>query len=568
MRHLRLLLCSLALLALFAPTVRAQDPELRTPPAPVEEAPQGVRNKWHPDDVATLLAIYNDIQLAKQKLSDAEAALLAVCTETKAARDALGKAEAAFIALSFAGPLQWLDPDPPVDPDPDPDPDPTDPDAPFEGHEFTGLPFNAPAIPNYRIPTIDDCDWIIEDDAKKTAVSTHGLPAIDKYNNNIAAAYRASIKAGHTLPITFGIWGNGGRVHVGGLYNANSDHSLTVTNPDGSYQSLSVEFVGLDDSCEIMLGWATKYGYPDYIGAYNIGLRGPNDSFIIRANEGVDKIVIDGCWWLPNVGFGPGGMHASGIHVDNWHTFVWRNHQFRGVLPSDPGTLFREHSAYLKSCIDNDGGTWIVGNNLLNGGRTGFQIRPQRLSSDGTLEDARPQGVVVVAYNTSDGYGDHGDGGGAITVWSNPDNDTYVFGNKITDAFFQCLVVSPQAPDRDFTNANGFPIKSLYLYDNEFENERSRRGCASITGVETVHLFWDNTFDGSPNADLALDSSWAMHAVQGPANGEVRIYGRQNVDYIKTLNVKTWDPNNSNGGLPVPKATLESYFVPMPPPGG
>jgi hypothetical protein len=437
--------------------------------------------------------------------------------------------------------------EPPVDP-------PVDP-------SFPGLPFEVPNIPEYEVPTIADCEWTVQNGVY---TSTLGLPN----ETTVRDAFRASMTAGHEKPITFGVWDVVGRAIVGGIWNGDADHSITMKDENGVWMTdLSVQFLGLDDSCEVMLGWTSTYGYPEHVGAFNIGLRGPNDSFIIRANSGVDKLLIDGCWWLPSVSFTGNQKHASGMHIDKWKTLVWRNHQFRGVLPSDPGTDLREHSGYLKSCIGTgpEGGTWIVSNNLLGGNRTGFQIRP-----DNGINPF-PKGPTVIAYNVADGFGwNHGstgetyDGGAVLTVWSNPNDDVFMFGNTITDGKYACMTLSTQSPAKNFLNDNGFPIKSLYLYDNTFENQRGDRGCGSISSIEQVHLY-SSTFDGPLNGDLTMDSTWAM-TVGGIANGNVSIYGQAYLDYLKGIRVKTHDPNNWSQTIPMPDSQLESYLVPVPPP--
>ena len=113
-------------------------------------------------------------------------------------------------------------------------------------------------------------------------------------------------------------------------------------------------------------------------------------------------------------------------------------------------------------------------------------------------------------------------------------------------------------------NENGFPIESVYLYDNTFENKRGDRGCASISSVEYVHIF-GSTFDGAPNGDITFDSAWAMQ-VGGIGNGEVSIYGQPYLDYIKGLRVKTHDPNDWSKTIGMPPEQLDGYLKPTPPP--
>ena len=239
------------------------------------------------------------------------------------------------------------------------------------------LPFSdeLPDFPEYRIPTRQDCDWVIEGGR---AESTHGLETIVD-ERLVGLAYRASVAASHPLPVTFCVVDNAGEAVFGGGYSRSSNRSVFIETEDG-FENLQAEFLGLTDTAEVQVSWDTKWGRVDYLGLFNIGLRGPNDSFVIRANSGIGRLIIDGCWWLAHTEFAQrGGRHASGMHIDNWDLLVWRRHKWRGETPESPGINLREHSGYLKS---SNGETWIVQNDLRGGNRTGFQIRPQPSNND------------------------------------------------------------------------------------------------------------------------------------------------------------------------------------------
>ena len=438
------------------------------------------------------------------------------------------------------------------------------------GNSFPGLPFAVPDIPAYDVPGLEDCDWTILDGV---ASSTRGL---DSYAgpNPVAMAYKASVAAGHTLPITVGVWDNGGTAVPGGQWSKHNTRSISISNGQGGYLGVSLEVVGLDDSCELEIGWSRSWGHADYIGLFNIGLRGPSDSFVIRAGDGVGRLIMDGCWWLANQGVkSQGAHHASGMHVDEWGTLIWRNHKWRGLLPTDPGIDLREHSGYLKSCAgksvegwativipEYEVGTWIIGNDLRGGNRTGFQIRPQ------IGNNPRPVGPIIIGYNYTDGHGwnmgstpETFDGGSVITTWIGPESPVYVFGNTITNSKYGCFVASGQPSGVGWLNDDGFPIQSLYLYDNFFENLNGDRGCASISAVEDVHLYGGNSFQGA-NSDLTFDSAWGMR-VNGIANGSVSIHGADVLQELKSLNILTWDPTNPSASISLPLSVLEGYLV-------
>lgn len=431
--------------------------------------------------------------------------------------------------------------------------------------------FNAPGIPSYRIPTAEDCDWVIE---AGVATSQKGLGSIPANANGdmIGAAFKASIAAGHSQPVRFGVWDDGGSAVVGGLYSWQAAHSVATSS---RYSQLAIEIVGLDDECEVNLGWTDHYGDPVYVGAFNIGLRGPSDSFVIRTLGACETVILDGCWWLPSKTYGPNQKHKSGIHIDEWETFIWRDHKWRGEKPTDPGIRLYEHSAYLKSCVgdasDPTHGTWIVGCDLKGGNRTGVQERPGAAYIDPKYKgNPRPQCPIVVAYNRSDGYGwDHGsdkatsDGGYHLTIWASPDAPAYVFRNDFRDARYGCLNLSPQSNPRNYFNANGYPIHSIHLWANSFENSRGDRGCVSLTGVEEVHLYPGNSFQGPEHGDLTIDSPWVWAETGIPSIPVGRIYahGAETLGWLRSIDVRTWDPNRPRKARPMPAPYFDTIIL-------
>lgn len=401
--------------------------------------------------------------------------------------------------------------DPPVDDPPDDPPVDDPPNSRWErGPDYAGVPFraNLPEFTQYRIPTRDDCDWIIEDGM---AVSTRGLATVAGAHL-VSPAYRASVASGHDGPVTFGVFDDAGFIEIatGGRW---SDRSIIVENPNGGFSPVSIEFVGLDDSCEVGMNWGSKWGSTDYVGLYNIGLRGTDNSFVIHGKDSIGKLVMDGCWWLAHESYAQtGGRHASGIHLDNCGSLVWRRHKWRGVQPDDPGINLREHSGYFKSLL---GPAWIVENNLNGGGRTGFQIRPAR--DDG---DPRPAGPLVISHNTAISYGWNtpGDGGSCITVWANPDYPTFFIRNTVVDAKYGAMTLTGQGNSRNHNNGNGFPISEAWFFENVLENSRGDRDVLSVSAVEVVRFF-ENDFRGRP----WLNNKFAMD-VHGIRNGRVYFY--------------------------------------------
>ena len=444
------------------------------------------------------------------------------------------------------------------------EPPPVDTGAP----DFSEAPFAAlmPQFPSYRVPTLQDCDWTI---SGGVATSTRGLPSIpaDDDGGVIGHAYRASIAAGHELPITVGVWDNGGPAYVGGIYWPSSGRSITSKRGD-TFSPLSIEIVGLDEQCEVQTCWGGEWGWTEYVGYFNIGFRGAQDSFNIRANNRCGKVVIDGCWFLPAP---PNAMQDAAIHCANWETMVLRRVRARGERPADPPPLYRQHNFYFKNT--GPGGLFIVENQFQGSNGTCFQIRP----GTDEVDLSRPAGPVVIAYNRSNGYGwEHGNtpatehGGSAISVWSSPDFPVFVYRNEILDARYGCFLVSQQSVspthhkdytyrdldgnwetpptlvvfdrivqggggpgsshppetwiDRNWYGAEGHPVQNVYLAENTFSNPRSARGAVSVTAAREVHVWGTNRLLGG--ATWTLDSQWAaQNGFTDVKNGVVRLYG-------------------------------------------
>lgn len=551
--------------------------------------------KTDADDYATRLEVAKAIQAeiaAEKMVSEQEAVLEKLMAEVAQQEANVARAEAARekataernAALSSY--MQWLK---------DLGQAPTPSLPPAGGDELQAyldtLPFaeKMPRVPQYEKPTREDCHWILE---AGFARSTRGLPDVPFRDGAVSGdAYRASIAAGHELPITFGVVGDGGRFVGGGLDYHNKSWSITSMQ-NGRWADVSFRIVGLSPDAECGLGWNKNWGAVDSVEAHDIGIRGPNDSFIIRANDGVNRAILDGCWWLTRRGVPMDQVaHASGLHVDRWGLLVVRNHKWRGKNPGEPGALLREHSLYLKS---SKGQTWIVDSDLKGGNRTGFQIRP---GADTPGTDP-PEGPVVVARNTTDGYGwEHGSHGGSfaggsfISVWSSPFAPVFVVGNRITDAKYGCLMVGGQgwsethylAPNgtvlggdrmrlgipqdrwinRNWYNSQGRPLQEVYVADNVFENTQKgragnfpKRDAVSLNSATRLFLYGNDVEGG-----LTLGSQWsAEHALDpqrqlgNQGNLAVLFADRDALD----LEIKTYEDGVKR---PITQDEKESMFV-------
>jgi len=421
-----------------------------------------------------------------------------------------------------------------------------------------------PPFPQYTIPTESTCDWIIENGI---ATSTRGLGVVTDpgEGNPVGHAYRASVNAGHTGPVTFGIKGWGGIVVIGGQYYQWSGRSVVSSDGKGGYLPLRIQFLGLTDDAEIGLSWGGPWGYSEYVAAFNIGLRGPANSFVVLANEPCGKIILDTFWFT--AASATQGYH-SGLHINNWEELVLRRHRWRGRKPTDPGIKFMEHVFYLKS---SRGNTWIIENELKGANGTGFQIRP---GPDEATATNAPIGPVVIAYNFADGYGfTHGDtaateqGGSCISVWSSPTAPVIVYRNRITDARYGCLMIGGQSLspfvtglDRNWYGPHGYPIQYAIVEDNVFSNPRAQRSTASVSNVHVVDWNVNNQFlPGSKG--LTFTSGWSyQNAV--PTKPSARLNGTVNLvgGIPQGIPIRTAKKDGTIEEVPIPDAMLTSWL--------
>jgi hypothetical protein len=458
-----------------------------------------------------------------------------IAADITAAKSTLAAAEEKLVALALDAATPGEPTDPVVTP-PVVTPPVVTPPASSAAPDLSGAPFAAllPPWPAYTIPVLADCEWVVEGGIAK---STLGLADVQPDGGGvIGAAYRASIKAGHALPITFGVRGNAGRVALGGLWNPDSAHSVTQRTA-GGFASTSVEIVGLDDVAEVGLTtWSGEWGFTDYLGVFNIGLRGYDASLQIVSNRPCGKVVLDGCWFLNQVGREGQAQYDSAVHCANWTTLVVRRTKWRGATPGSPGQLVKEHILYPK--CGGPGGLWIVENEFQGSNGTCFQVRPSA-AGDEAFMSVEPTGAIVIALNRSHGYGwEHGNteatsrGGSALSVWSSPRQPVFIYANVVTDARYGCLLLGGQGyspipgfegRDRNWYNDAGFPILEAHIAGNTFENARSQRAAVMVSAVERVFWYPNKIAAGSK---VEFNSEWnALSSVRGTPNGQIRIIG-------------------------------------------
>ena len=411
---------------------------------------------------------------------------------------------------------------------------------PSSAFEFMGVatPVPVPTLPFYDVPTeAADCHYITG-----SAVNSGG--------NTIAGLYDRARADGVEGTVTIGVHGNGGKVWPGGQYSAINDYSI-------SGKDIDIEIVGLSPGATVEVGWSSRFGNVKRIGLFNIGLRGPDDSFIIRANEKVGTVILHDCRWASAQG--KPGDYTSGLHIDNYNTLIING--FR----NNPNVKLREHDFYIKSCIGNQAnvntGTWIVKSELKSGNRTGFQRRPQKFDdvTKVTPENAVPQGPFVVAFNDFNNLGwQHptASGGGAATVWTAPFDSVYIFDNYGTNLRYSGIVCEPQPTWKNFLGLNDFPLEDVYVWGNKMDNPAAGRALMKFSGIERLHLYDNAGTYGS----LVFDSGWSSQ-MSGIVNGKVFAYGFDAMSWIKSMTVKTAKGGSNTSDKVVGNDWIDNYVT-------
>jgi len=355
-------------------------------------------------------------------------------------------------------------------------------------------------------PAPGEYDWIAEAGEIR---STRGLGTVQHFGT----AYRLS-RTENDEHIIFGVMDAAGAARVGGTWGQGGDNDLTYPGDERA----SATFVGMTGVASVSLSFGSHHNRAMRTGdvmAFDIGLRGPNDTFAIRANGSSDHVQLDGCWFLhqdPNFDYSQ-TSYASGLHIDNWGTLVLRNQRWRGETPGSPGLKLREHIYYLKSGRIS---TLVENCHLYGGNRSGFQKRPD---AEGHM---LPTDRFMARGNFADGYGTNhevSDGGALLTVWVS-NGGTYIYDNVATNFRYQALVVSGQGPARNFPFlASGNQHDVIYVAGNRFiAGPATERSTVSISSADRVHL-WANEFEGK----VKLDAEWNFKQ-QGTLNGLTSIH--------------------------------------------
>lgn len=348
------------------------------------------------------------------------------------------------------------------------------------------------------------------------------------------AAYHALLRSGALdsgRPVRVGVRGKCGRVTVAGQYDASDPESFLPT-ADRASMPVSAAFVGLTPDAELELGFAhnVTQGVTGNVAAFDVGLRGANDAFCIRAVRPSGHILLDGCYFVAHAGFDQEGqmLHDAGIHVAHYGSLLIRRAQSRGFKCN-------EHWAYPKSQYEGAPDPFVIVAecDLVAGRRTGVQRRPGR----GDRDDARPAGDLFFVDNVTNHHGWNlvdPDGGGVLSGWAAPESRIFFLGNEVLDARNSCITAEGQSPARNWLNDAGFPIHEVHFAGNRVSNPRSQRQAVSFGAVERLFIYGSNELlDG---AEVFLGSEF--NAVTSHiANGQVRLVGGP----MKGERFRRWD---------------------------
>jgi hypothetical protein len=332
--------------------------------------------------------------------------------------------------------------------------------------------------------------------------------------NSVATAYKHHIQrlnSGLPVPLRCVVLlkGDGGHVRLSSGYNANNDDTISAPNAG----NICLHVIGVEEGGVFprlgLGGLGDKFGFVAEFSTVGLDTYGFNDdSFIQRQYARAGHIVRINCAFVPGHPKSAENIYTTGIHFSHgFDSLCWESERYIGAK-------FREHLMYIESAEEAQG-IWIRHGELLGGNRCGFQIR-SHAGIPGDEEALPVNGPIVIDGNKSKDHGwmhENADGGAVITVWSNPNHPTWIINNIIEDSRYGGIVLSDQAANRNWLNANGFPIATVHMYGNTVTG--SVRADVTVAGVEELVL-------GSNNiGTLEINTEWSHTGAAGIDVGSV-----------------------------------------------
>ena len=217
-----------------------------------------------------------------------------------------------------------------------------------------------------------------------------------------ARAVRDAYEQGREGMLTIGIAGPAqGRWAIGG--------SSSKWSPEGVCHlheriPIKLAIIGMTDDAEVTAVRFTNLQTEVHdLQLWNVGIRGNPDPYIMKGIGEVGLLLLDGCWWLPHLGYiSNGAMHRSGWTTSQgFDAVIVRNHKRKTDL------LLEEHDFYFKGGGPGGMGSYKLGgmialldNELGGGNRTWFQIRPHSDSTaPGGSGTPSQEGPVLIRGN-------------------------------------------------------------------------------------------------------------------------------------------------------------------------
>ena len=414
------------------------------------------------------------------------------------------------------------------------EPDPVDPGDDLDRPATAPTESSAILVPGRQRPT--EFEYIVRGNRVHDGQNqTHYWETPNAIAYAVRKGLVARARGDRGGPVSVGVEGPAhGGVRMGWGYDPNYDTGVCSIRVDGEWFPIGANLVGLNETAELTgLVLSDTHGWVDYLGLWDLGIRGGGGSHIVQTMGPIGNLFMDGCWWLRAHAFTGSTLEGNGMHIGHdYESLVWRRHEYKGCD-------LMYHSGYLKP----GGVTAVQECNLLGGRRSGVQIRPHPATVVYGAS-SRPRADILIEDNFCDDFGwNHAnpDGGAVISCWANPDHRTVIRRNVITNSRTSCLMVGWQ-PESDtnsnWVNANGFPHGIVELEGNTFENLNGDRPAVPPSAIELLRIFGGNSIR-SGHQTLVLDSSTAA-GWGAPLNGKVELVGEAAADLFHMGAVR-WD---------------------------
>lgn len=413
--------------------------------------------------------------------------------------------------------------------------------------------------PTLEVPTERDCQYLVHPGRVEEIGDYWSQITKKVYNVPDPIAWAIRQWGGNRRGIPLRILAQGGDLGTcsfgGGYTEYSTDNATWKIN--GTYANPEVEVLGvLEDARNIKhpenpflrLNFHSKYGRCGGVKLHNIGIKGHNDSFIVRSLGYTGKVELVGCWWVP---YSTSWMHTSGMHLsEGYEHLIVRN------MKINDDALFKEHDFYPKG----GGPIYILDCDILGGCRTFLHARPH-VGADGIFGPDIPDKVLdQYPYNTPRQLGavvvrrnkaidpqwkawqrlgkPIGAAATVITVWGSL-GGCYIEDNEITNALGGCVLLGwqPNIGVGNYVNEHGFNHTYLSLKGNKTTSPAGDvRPTIDINSCERVVI---GANEADSNGDILQLDGEIAYKWGGPMSDEIsftdRNFPEQIANYDRTL---------------------------------